>query len=323
LLETIDRQDVKGNEQFFRQCAQYMGDFCETAMKESDQLLAYLDNDTAEAQSVKDCNIAILGPKNTYSELALRSYDRKAKPYYAKTISEVFELVASGKIQEGLVPLENSSSGSVRETLDELYHEPVGIDKVIAQKIELALVGQKKIALSRIKRIYSHQQPLLQSYAFIKKHCSAASLMPVFSTTEAIRRTIREGKGEVAAIASESAAKALGLTVLRHRIQDDNNNTTLFALIKKISKTDSKKGKKTSIAFHFGKDAPGSLHGILELFAKAGINLSKIESRPNRKLRGEYVFYLDFEKGLEDKAVQGVLKTIEAKVSHLKVLGSY
>ncbi len=326
LFETVKNKNVNQNVAFFKKCSKYLGGFCKEAMNESDKLLAYLEigKKAIKKQDIKKCNIAILGPKNTYSEMALEKHNKKAKPWYANSIAEVFEMVVKDKVQEGLVPIENSVAGSIRETLDELYYENTWIEKVIAQPINLALVGKRKIPVSRIKIIYSHTQPLLQSRGFLKNNCPKATLVPVASTSAALERIIKEDGDTTVAIASPIAAKAYRLSLLSHSIEDDSNNTTFFALIKKRQKINKAKNtKKTSIAFHFNKDSPGSLHAILKDFAESNINLSKIESRPNIKVRGQYVFYIDFEKGIQNKEVQKVLKKVEKKVAHLKVLGSY
>ncbi len=133
-----------------------------------------------------------------------------------------------------------------------------------------------------------------------------------------------ESEDDFAAIASPVAIKALGLQIIKSSIADNKENTTYFALIKKGKKAKAKKGaKKTSIAFSFKKDSPGTLNIILQLFSDNKINLAKIESRPDSKISGHYVFYIDFEKALDDKNAKNVLKIIMSKVAKLKVLGCY
>ncbi|MBU1935291.1 prephenate dehydrogenase/arogenate dehydrogenase family protein, partial [Patescibacteria group bacterium] len=142
LAKTIDQKNIKGNTDIFKKCAKYLDGFCKTAMEESDKLLSYL-NLIPELPTTSDKpkgDIAVLGPKNTYSDMALKNYRPKIKPDYVSSIAEVFELIKKGKVKEGLVPIENSLTGSVRETLDELYHNNIWIEKVISQPIHLALV---------------------------------------------------------------------------------------------------------------------------------------------------------------------------------------
>jgi len=113
------------------------------------------------------------------------------------------------------------------------------------------------------------------------------------------------------------------LSVFQHLIEDDSGNTTTFAVIRKKKKFEKPKGKKTSIAFNFDKDSPGSLFSILQVFADRKINMTKIESRPSSKERGEYVFYIDFDGNINLSKVKTALMDIKKKVAKLKVLGCY
>ena len=327
LSKTIDEKDVKSNINYFKRCSKYLGSFCKTAMEESDRLISYLNispKKSGKNKSIK-YDIAVLGPRNTYSDIAVYSYAPKAEVRYCSSITQVFELVSSGKIKQGLVPLENSLTGSVRETLDELYSHNVIISNVINQPINLALVGVKKVPLKNIKTIYSHPQPLLQSRIFLNKNIRKANRMPVASTITALERVSRERKNEVVAIASPFVAKQYGLVVIRDSIQGNVENTTKFAVIikNKQSPLFNKKCSTTSIAFNFDKDSPGSLFIVLQHFAEYKINMTKIESRPNPKMQGEYVFYIDFEGNINKKNTQQVLNQIKKKVARMKVLGCY
>jgi prephenate dehydrogenase len=344
LAENNEPKNVRGYAGYFRRCAEYLGDFRKIAMDESDRVLRHLCA-VPEKIATWDKNIkydiAVLGPKNTFSDTAVRKYRPKAKVYYAPSIHEVFDLIVKGKIKEGFVPIENSLTGSVRETMDGLYGSGVRIEKVVAQPIHLALAGIGKIPLDRIKTIYSHSQPILQARGFIRKNCGKAACVPVSSTTAALERAVREKRADVCAIASSLAAKAYGLTVIRDSIEDFEDNMTFFAVIKKNAKCEMRnwntesetrlpdgqvrnaKCRKISIAFNFGKDSPGSLFAVLKDLADSGINMTKIESRPSVKVRGEYVFYIDFEGNIENTKVRQALSRIRKKVAKLKVLGCY
>lgn len=328
LGKTIEKSDVKGNINYFKKCAKYLGDFCETAMNESDRVLNYL-NISPEKTDVQDkkikYDIAVLGPKNTYSDMAVKKYNPKAKIYYTSSIHQVFDRVIRGKEREGFVPIENSLTGSVRETLDELYNNNVWIEKVVAQPIHLSLVGIKNTPLSKIRTIYSHAQPLLQSQGFIRDNCKKASRIPVASTTAALERVVRERQKDTVAVASPYVAKMYGLEVLKDSIEDFEDNTTYFALIRKNSKSKilNSNAKKTSIAFNFDKDSPGSLFTVLQDLSDNKINMTKIESRPSTKERGEYVFYIDFDGNIEKPKIKRTLGAIKNKVARLKILGCY
>lgn len=329
LAETIEKKSFRQNKEFFRRNTQYLGDFTRLAMDESDRLLKQLrlpEKSRLFKLGPKPTrnDTALLGPENTYSDMALRRSKKKVMPWYASSIPEIVELVVKGKVREGLVPIENSSSGSIRETLDELYEENVIIDDMIELPIKLSLASTIKMPLRKVKTVYSHSQALLQCRKFIKKHLGSATLVPMPSTTAALERVLLEDKEGTVAIASPAATEAYNLKLIQDFIEDEKDNTTYFALIKKGRKFKKKaKAKRTSIAFHFKKDSPGSLNNILNFFANAGINLSKIESRPSSRVKGQYVFYIDFLKAYHDQDTKKVLSKIEDLVANLKVLGSY
>lgn len=330
LAETIERKKFRENVDFFKKNSEYLGHFGKIAMDESDRLLRHLklpQKSSLFRSELKPAStdIAILGPQNTYSDLALRKFDKKANPWYALSIPEVFELVAGKKVQAGLVPIENSSSGSIRETLDELYDTDVHIEQLIGLPVTLSVASTIDFPLKKITTVYTHSQALLQCREFLKKYCSGATLVPMSSTSAALERMINEDKEGTVAIASPEAAEAYHLKILKGSIEDNKDNTTYFALIKKGSLPQHPRidAKRTSIAFHFKEDSPGSLNSILQTLAEGKINLSKIESRPNGKVRGEYVFHVDFEGRYDALRIQAILKSIKAKVAKLKILGSY
>ena len=329
LTEIVAKKDNKAFIHYFKKNTNYLGEFAEKAMIESDRLIEEMLGGNSSFQTPpvgmgKKYNLAVLGPANTYSDLAAKKCRPKAKIWYGSSINEIFEFIKKGKIKTGFVPLENSTTGSVRETLDELYNENIWIDSVTAQQIYLALVGIKKVPLKKIKVIYSHPQPLLQSRNFIKKYLPKAACIPMSSTAAALVRVSKEKNVEAVAIGSLTAAKSYNLKTIRSSIEGDRINTTYFAIIgKKPKKLNLTKATKTSIGFNFDKDSPGSLYTVLQDFAEAHINLTKIESRPNPKIAGEYVFYIDFEGNINQPHVKKTLTQVKKRVAKMKVLGSY
>lgn len=329
LAETIEKKKFKDNVNFFKKNTEYLNHFAQIALEESDNILRYLKlpNKTRffdRSTKPQKNDIALLGPINTFSDQALKKFKPRENPWYTASIGEVFELVLDGKVKAGLIPIENTSTGSVRESLDDLYENNVYIDEVLTLPISLTIAGTKKCALRKVKTIYSHHQALLQCRRFLKKHCSRARQIPMSSTTAALERVFAEDKEGTMAVVSAMAAEIYHLKVIRESIEDKKGNTTYFAIIKKgKSKKTKANPKKTSIAFHFKKDTPGALNTILQDFAEAGINLTKIESRPNIKIAGHYIFHIDFEGGAESKKAQAVLTKVQKKVAKLKVLGSY
>jgi prephenate dehydratase len=273
---------------------------------------------------LKKYDLAVLGPQNTYSDVCARLNFPKARIWHASSISDIFQLVKKGKIKKGFVPFENSLTGSVREAFDEFYEENIWIEKVFSLQIHLAILGSKNASAKKIKTIYSHPQPLLQSRQYLKKNFPKAVCLPMASTAAAIARAAKENDPSVAAIGSSSAGKAYGLNIIKESIEDKIFNVTYFAVIEKMpKKPDIKSAKKTFIAFEFKKDSPGSLFNVLKEFSERKINLTRIESRPSHKKAGRYVFYIDLDGNLNDPAVKSALSTIKKAVAKLKVLGCY
>jgi prephenate dehydratase len=335
LIKIVAEKDIVQFKKVFVSNKKFLGSYAKEAYSDSSYLIDQLMNlhqSKAKNEKIKKPSkqeIGLLGPKNTYSDLALRQSKLKDKPYYASSINEVFELVAKGKLKAGLVPIENSLTGSVRETLDELYKHNVWIEQVIAQPIHLALAANKIGALKSIQTIFSHPQALLQCRNFLKRQCPKAQAIPVASTTEALERARQENQ---AAVAAPFAIRKHAMKIIQESIEDDHTNTTYFALITKSSSTrppirpsirSSSRPPTSSIAFNFSKDSSGSLYTILGDFAEAKINLTKIESRPNPSMQGQYVFYIDFEGGVNQLHIKKTLTHIQQKVDKLKILGCY
>jgi len=329
LTDIVAGKDNGSFVRFFQSGSKYLGKFAAQAMAESDRLIKEISGTGVPAQTLpkdlaKKYDLAVLGPKNTYSDVCAKLNFPKARIWYTSSISDIFQLVKSDKIKNGFVPFENSLTGSVRETLDEFYEENIWIEKVVSLQIHLSLIGNKKATAKNIKIIYSHPQPLLQSRQYLKKNFPEAVCLPMASTAAAIARAAKENDPAVAAIGPSSAAKLYGLSVLKESIEDKSFNITYFALIEKMpKKPDISGAKKTFIAFEFKKDSPGSLFTVLKEFAEKKINLTKIESRPSPKKSGEYVFYADFEGNLSDAKVKEALSTVKKIVSKLKILGCY
>lgn len=329
LAETIEKKKFKDNVDYFERNADYLSDFSTIAMDESDRLLKHLKLPQKsrlfkKSLKPKKSDIAILGPPNTFSDMALKRFKKGENPWYAASITEAFELVESGKVKAGLVPIENSSTGSVRESQDELYESDVYMEEVFGLPITLSVVSTQQCSLREIKIVYSHPQALLQCRHFLKKYCPEATLVPMSSTSAALERVFNEDKAGTVAIVSPAALENHSLRVIKDAIEDSRENTTYFALIKKGMTQRFRPGAtKTSLAFHFKKDSPGSLNTVLQILAEAGINLTKIESRPSSRISGRYIFHVDFEGSVETEKARSALRAIKVKVAKLKVLGSY
>ncbi len=282
--------------------------------------------------SNKNKILALLGPANSYSDIASAIFTKteKIKKIFARDIDEVFELVENEKAVLGLVPIENKIHGTIREVLDNLFFKNIHIEKEINIPIIHSLIALENSTKKDIKKIISHEQAIAQCKKYLKKNFPLALLEAFPSTSNAIQKLLETGEKNIAVIAPEIVAKGNKfLKILEKGIQDYKDNSTNFVLIKKGKTQEQKnsttsKGKtKISIAFYFTKNAPGTLFGVFKDFADAKINLTKVESRPTKKHFGEYIFFIDFNGSIFDKKVQKTMKAITKKVAKLKILGSY
>ncbi|MBD3328404.1 prephenate dehydratase [Candidatus Peregrinibacteria bacterium] len=271
-------------------------------------------------------DLAVLGPKNTYTDLAAKKYDKKASIVYYPSIADVFDAISEGRAKKGVVPLENLINGTVRETFDELFNKNVKIIDKIILPIRHSLVALNGVKPNDIDTISSHDQALQQCRKILQKKYPTARRIPNTSTIAALSKIIGQRDGHSAAIIPTEIAKKMSLNILDENIGDSSENNTTFIIIEKGSNIKPKEAEgktKTAIAFKFRKDKPGSLIKILENFAANDINLTRIESRPSRHDIGNYIFYLDFEGTPFDKKAKQILKNISKKVEIMKILGVY
>jgi prephenate dehydratase len=311
--------------------------------------------------------IGVMGPEGSYSERAAKTWAlknglRDADYRYFADIEDAFLAAVKGKSDISVIPVENSIEGSVGVTLDLLLENEAVIIGEIVVKIEHCLLS--KGGPEKIRVILSHPQGLAQCRHFLKKYFPEAELRSTGSTSHAAR--LAGEFEEMAAIASPEAAERYGLKILLSNVQDRKENHTRFLVIRGREKISSEQtaieGKidgelysnscmgtehrlhpateteteklnlpacKTSLIVYLEKDRPGALYELLGAFAKRGINLTKIESRPSKKELGDYYFYIDFEGHTSDALIKDALEDIKSKAgvksksSTLKVLGSY
>lgn len=331
LMKIVKKKNLNKFIQYFEEGADYLGDFKQEAQKESDLLIEFLNQqDTNKTRRKQQTNnhfeIATLGPANSYSDLVTKKYNSKAEIYYAKSIQEVFELVKSGKIKEGIVPIENKIEGSIRETMDLLFETNLKIVQKLILPINHCLAVLPETKKTDIKLILSHSQPLGQCDKYLKNNFPKAEILATSSTSEAMNQLREKNLTNAAVIGSIESAKNLDLKIYAKNIGNQKENETHFYVIRKNVNSSPLLGetnKQTSIAFYFKSDTHGTLFGVLQEFNKAEINLTRIESRPAGKTMGNYIFYIDFDGGIKDKKIKTVLEKIKTKVSKLKDLGSY
>lgn len=274
--------------------------------------------------------VGYLGPEGTFSEEVSALYKKKighADFIPFSTFHDILISADKGKIDEGIVPIENSVEGTIGIVTDMLVND---VNLYIKQELVIPvthyLLARKNVPLNKITEVLSHPQAIDQCKSFLRKKMPKAKIRFTYSTSEAANQvaTTIEVKGvEVpAAIATRSAAKLYGLHIIASKINDYPDNSTRFVVLGK--KDNIRTGKdKTSIVFSILKDRPGGLHNILGEFAKRGINLTKIESRPTKRTLGDYYFFIDLEGHRTSKLVSQALRDVKRKASFFKVIGSY
>lgn len=269
-----------------------------------------------------DKTLAYLGPPHSFCEEAARTYSKEKSLLIPRSsIEKVFTAVQDGKADKGIVPIENSCEGAVNQTLDLLTRNyGVNISGEIIVTVKHTLMTVKGIELKQIKLVLSHPQALAQCRTFLNKHLSETDLWESSSTAQAALEVSRNSKAW-AAIGTESAARAYGLSILAEDIQDQENNETRFIVISKQKFSPSFNDKSSLLIYLPHK--PGSLYEILGIFAANKINLSKIESRPARTRLGEYLFFIDIEGHCQDPRIKHALKEIESIAEKMRILGSY
>jgi chorismate mutase/prephenate dehydratase len=268
----------------------------------------------------KPLKVAFLGPKATFTHIAcVQKFGLSGADLIShKSIQDIFDEVERGRIDYGVVPVENSTEGIVSHTLDMFMEYEVKIAGEILLEISHALLS-KDGKIGNIKKIYSNPYAIAQCRNWLRNNLPDIPIHEV-ETTALAAQTAADNIG-IAAIASESAAMLYNLQVIHKKIEDNINNYTRFLILSK--KIPERSGyDKTSILFSV-KDEVGILYKMLEPFAKNGINLTKIESRPMKKKPWEYVFFVDMEGHIEDDKVGGAIKELEKKSVFIKHLGSY
>lgn len=263
--------------------------------------------------------VSYYGDEGSYSEeVALKSFSN-AVLIPCRRFRNVFENVVGGVSEFGVIPVENSLEGSVGEVYDLLREFDVMIYGEMQLKISHCLIALPGVELRSIKYVYSHPQALAQCSKFLSS--LDVELIPYHSTSSAVKMIKERQLRNSAAIGSLRAAEIYGMEVLARGIEDNPNNFTRFLIIS-LKDHEPTGRDKTSIILGL-PHVPGSLYSALEEFAIRKINLTKIESRPNKERTWEYIFFIDFEGHRLDANCSEALKSLSRKAPYIKILGSY
>ncbi|NOQ15042.1 MAG: prephenate dehydratase [Methyloprofundus sp.] len=267
----------------------------------------------------KPLQVAFLGPEGTFTQQAtFKHFGHAVRTEPVTAIEDIFQAVEEGHCQFGVVPIENSTEGVITHTLDRFVISPLKICGEVEVRIEHNLMANVA-ELAEITEVFSHRQSLAQCRKWLDKKLPGVRCTEVSSNAEAARMAAKQ-QG-VAAIAGKIAADIYNVTILEQGIEDEENNTTRFVIVGKLTTT-ATVSDKTSLLIST-KNHAGALYSILEPFSKYGISMSKIESRPSRQGLWDYFFFVDINGHQTDNNIALALAELEANATMVKILGSY
>ena len=263
--------------------------------------------------------VAYFGPEGTFTHTAARKhFGGAASLRPVASIEEVVRTVESRAAEFGVVPIENSLEGSVNQTLDCLRESSLRICGEVLLEVHHQLLSHAG-QVSDIREVHAHPQALAQCRHWLDANLPQAARVPATSNAEGAR--LVGGNAAAAAIAGEMAASIYGLPIVARNIEDDPSNTTRFLVMGHLH-VGASGSDLTSMQFMV-RNRPGALHQILSAFAAENISLTRIESRPQRQGKWEYVFFVDIEGHEADPPVKRALERVAENTSVLRILGSY
>lgn len=267
----------------------------------------------------KPLEVAFLGPEGTFSETAARKHFGSGPSLQSvASIDDVFRAVEANNAEYGVVPVENSTEGAVGRTLDLLLMSPLSVCGEVKLRIHQNLLTRAP-GLGAVRRVYSHPQSLAQCHEWLNRNLPEIPRIPVASNAEAARMAAEDP--DAAALAGEAAAERYGLSILAGRVEDDPNNSTRFLVLASHDAGPSGRDKTSLVCS--APNRSGAMHALLEPFARFGVSMTKLESRPARSGMWEYVFYIDVEGHQSDEPLAAALQELKERAAFLKVLGSY
>lgn len=265
--------------------------------------------------------VAFLGPEGTFTQSAVaKQFGHSARALPVATIDEVFREVEAGIADFGVAPVENSTEGSVNHTLDMFLSSPLKICGEVELRIHQHLMG-KMSSLGEIRRVCAHSQSLAQCRAWLNQYLPKAELIPVVSNAEAARRA-RDEDG-TAALAGDAAADVYELRILFQNVEDEADNTTRFLVIGREPFPPSGDDKTSLLISAASTAGPGVLWHLLEPLSRNRINMSRIESRPSRRRKWDYVFFVDVDGHAEEQPLKQALDEVSEQSDLFRILGSY
>lgn len=275
--------------------------------------------------------MGVLGPRGTHSEAAAQYLSKllpeKPDLLVYPDIYAVIQAVEDGEVDSCLVPVENSLEGAINITLDTLARSE---DLIVARELIWPVHNQLMVkpGTQRIRRIYSHPQPISQCRKYLLLHYPEAELIKVASTARAAEIVAKEPRGMgAAAICTKRGGELNGLVTQATEIQDNMANATRFFELQRLTGPDMPKitqpAEKMLVICEIDGQKAGALYDVLKEFADRGINMTRIESRPARTELGAYIFFFDLEIADNEEALQASIQAVAKKSKWLKDLGSF
>ncbi|PBJ83069.1 prephenate dehydratase [Lysobacteraceae bacterium NML93-0399] len=263
--------------------------------------------------------IGYLGPEGTFSQQAVhKQFGHSAKGLPLASIEEVFDEVAAGHADFGVVPVENSGQGTIQSTLDMFLTSPLKICGEVELRVHQYLLSRTG-RIEDIERVYSHGLSLAQCKGWLRENLPGVEKQAVVSNAEAVRRAKKSD--DAAAIAGENAAHVYGMQVIAGPIEDRSDNTTRFLVIGRGAFPPS--GNDRTSLMVFIRDQPGALYRILEPLARRDISMNRIESRPAHGALWQYAFFIEVSGHVDESPLKDALGEIDAFAGEVRVLGSY
>ena len=283
-------------------------------------LKRYLDARSSVRQPVSDPRVVYQGVAGAYSEQACLNFFGEISAKGLEQFEDCFKAIKEGNADYAVVPIENSSTGAIRQIYDLLTQYDCAIVGETTVKVEHCLMAPKGATLESITHVYSHEQGLFQSEQFLNRY-PHWSRVPQADTAGSAQMVADSGDITKAAICSARAAKLYGLEILAHAINHNTHNTTRFVVVSPSMEL-REDADKISTLFVLPHEA-GSLHEILTIFAIRGLNMVKLESRPVPERSWEYMFFLEFTGRLDDGVTADVLHELAQTTGDFRVLGNF
>lgn len=267
----------------------------------------------------KTASVACQGVEGAYSQLACEKLFRLPNIFYFNSFDAVFSAIEKGLCRYGIIPLENSTAGSVNKVYDLMMRHNFRIVRSVRLKVDHNLLVKPGTKLEDIQEIYSHEQAINQCARYLQKF-SGVKIIPCENTAMAAKY-VSEAGGGAAALSSRSCAKLYGLTCLEESVQDQGNNYTRFICISK--KPEIYPGADRTSFMMIISHKPGSLYNVLSKFYALGINLRKLESRPLPDREFEFMFYFDIESSVYAPEMEKLFLDLESESEEFRYLGTY